>query len=96
LSVDPNLTGWTLGSFRLGKSVRNDLIAKVYEATDIRDGKVVWLKVLSPIYGGKTPVVDCFRKQVELSKQITHPGLLEEHFYSNDQGFYYTVALSLA
>jgi ABC transport system ATP-binding/permease protein len=91
LSVDPNLTGWTLGSFRLGKSVRNDLIAKVYEATDIRDGKVVWLKVLSPIYGGKTPVVDCFRKQVELSKQITHPGLLEEHFYSNDQGFYYTV-----
>jgi len=91
LSTDVDLSGWVLDHYRLERPIRNELLGRVYHATDVRAGKSVAIKVLTSRAVADRKLASRFRQEVELSQRIGSDNLVKSYSVGSDQGFQYIV-----
>lgn len=77
-SSQKDLTGAVLGGrYHLERALGRGGMGAVYEATELRLGRKVALKVLLPELGAETESVQRFRREAELAASLGHPNIVQ-------------------
>ncbi|HSR48139.1 MAG TPA: serine/threonine-protein kinase [Anaerolineales bacterium] len=72
----PDLTGRTLGCYRLGAPVGQGGMATVYLAHRLTDGRRVAVKVLSPQIAENEAFLHRFRREAKVLMRLSHPNIV--------------------
>jgi eukaryotic-like serine/threonine-protein kinase len=75
--VDSLEVGTQVDSYRIEKLVARRRTASVYRAVDVRDGRVVALKIPRPELETDPALFDRFRREAELGEKLHHPGVMQ-------------------
>src|ERR1700733_8943964 len=71
--------GDTLDHYRLDRTVARGGMATLYKATDLRDGRVVAIKVPHEEMEADPILVERFRREQEIGQEIDHPGVVKTY-----------------
>ncbi len=73
----PVKPGDKLGSYRIEGVVARSKTATVFRAKDLRDGRVVALKVALPEVAKDQNFADWFRRERDIGERLDHPGIVK-------------------
>jgi len=85
------LIGRTLGNYTILDAVGQGGMATVYRAQDIRDRRVVAIKVLSPYIAADPKFRGRFDREVELLRRLEHPHIVPILAFGQADGYHYIV-----
>ena len=71
--------GDTLDHYRLDATVARSGMATLFKATDLRDGRVVAIKVPHQEMEADPILVERFRREQEIGQEIDHPGVVKTY-----------------
>jgi serine/threonine protein kinase len=71
--------GDTLDHYRLDATVARSGMATLFKATDLRDGRVVAIKVPHEEMEADPILVERFRREQEIGQEIDHPGVVKTY-----------------
>jgi eukaryotic-like serine/threonine-protein kinase len=77
--MNPPEAGDTLDHYRLERTVARGGMATLYEATDLRDGRTVALKVPHAEMEADPVLVERFRREQEIGQELDHPGVVKTY-----------------
>jgi eukaryotic-like serine/threonine-protein kinase len=77
--MDPLESGDTLDHYRLERMVARGGMATLFQATDMRDGRQVALKVPHAEMEADPVLVERFRREEEIGRELDHPGLVKTY-----------------
>ena len=72
-----DLTGQTLGKYRLEQEIGRGAMAVVYRATDTALNRQVALKVLPPYFSHDPEFVRRFQREARVAASLSHPGIVQ-------------------
>jgi len=85
------LIGRTLGNYTILDAVGQGGMATVYRAQDMRDGRVVAVKVLSPYIAADPKFRGRFDREVDLLRRLEHPHIVPILAFGQADGYHYIV-----
>jgi serine/threonine protein kinase len=91
-----DLTGHTLGSYRIVDRLGKGGMATVYRATQPAIGRTVAIKVLPPQFLHDSTFLQRFEREVRLAAQLQHPRILPIYDYGEQDGLPYIVMAYVA
>lgn len=71
--------GDTLDHYRLDATVARSGMATLFKATDLRDGRLVAIKVPHPEMEADPVLVERFRREQEIGQELDHPGVVKTY-----------------
>src|ERR1700682_3642868 len=74
--------GDQLDHYRVEKLVARSGMASIYRATDVRNNRVVALKIPHPEVESDPLFFDRFKREEEIGKKLEHPGVMK--VYADD------------
>jgi eukaryotic-like serine/threonine-protein kinase len=77
--MGPLEAGDTLDHYRLERMVARGGMATLFQATDMRDGRQVALKVPHAEMEADPVLVERFRREEEIGRELDHPGLVKTY-----------------
>jgi len=72
-------TGDTLDHYRLDATVAHSGMSTLYQATDLRDGRLVAIKVPHPEMEANPILVERFKREQEIGQELDHPGVVKTY-----------------
>ena len=69
-------TGSKIDSYRIDAPVARSGMASIYRATDLRDGRVVALKIPHPDLEADPLLFDRFQRESEIGEKLNHPAIM--------------------
>jgi eukaryotic-like serine/threonine-protein kinase len=75
----PPKAGDTLDHYRLERTVARGGMATLFQATDMRDGRQVALKVPHAEMEADQVLVERFRREQEIGRELDHPGVVKTY-----------------
>jgi serine/threonine-protein kinase len=90
-SVPPRLRAALAERYAIEREVGRGGMATVYLARDLRHGRPVAVKVLSPVLTDKCCEPDRFLREIHIAARLVHPGILPLHDSGECDGFVYYV-----
>ena len=72
------------GRYRLDSKVGTGGMSLVYRATDLQEDRTVAIKMLREEYAEDEEFVRQFRNEVEATKNLRHPNIVEIYDYAQD------------
>ncbi|MEE9512967.1 MAG: protein kinase [Anaerolineales bacterium] len=85
------LIGKTLGHYRILEVVGQGGMATVYKAVDLRDEKVLAVKVMLPILSRDEGLKKRFRQEAKMLSRLKHPNIVPILGYGEENGHLYYV-----
>ncbi|MBR7062599.1 MAG: serine/threonine protein kinase, partial [Clostridia bacterium] len=79
------------GRYRLDSKVGTGGMSLVYRATDLQEDRTVAIKMLREEYAEDEEFVRQFRNEVEATKNLRHPNIVEIYDYAQDGDVQYIV-----
>jgi serine/threonine protein kinase len=70
-------SGDTLDHYRLEKTVARSGMATLFKATDLRDGRLVAIKIPHAEMEADPVLVERFRREQEIGQELDHPGVVK-------------------
>ncbi|GEM_PF-541615 len=86
-----NLSGQTLGNYRLYESIGAGGMAVVYRAEQLVVHRIVAMKVLSAMLSDDDEFVTRFRREAETAARLEHPHIVPVYDFGAQQGILYVV-----
>src|SRR5581483_4978752 len=86
-----NLSGQTLGNYRLYESIGAGGMAVVYRAEQRVVHRIVAMKVLSAMLSYDDEFVTRFRREAETAARLEHPHIVPVYDFGAQQGILYVV-----
>ena len=71
--------GETLDHYRLEAAVARGGMSTLFRATDLRDGKLVAIKVPHAEMEADPVLVERFRREAEIGQELDHPGIVKTY-----------------
>jgi eukaryotic-like serine/threonine-protein kinase len=71
--------GETLDHYRLDAEVARSGMSTLFRATDLRDGRLVAVKVPHPELEADTVLLERFRREEEIGQELDHPGIVKTY-----------------
>jgi len=69
--------GETLDHYRIEKLVARSGMASIFQATDLRNGRVVAIKIPHPEMEADVVLYDRFKREKEIGQKLDHPGVMK-------------------
>ena len=69
--------GETLDHYRIEKLVARSGMASIFQATDLRNGRVVAIKIPHPEMEADVVLYDRFMREKEIGQKLNHPGVMK-------------------
>ncbi len=85
------LIGRTLGNYTILDAIGQGGMATVYRARDMRDGRTVAVKVLSPYIAADPKFRGRFDREVDLLRRLEHPHIVPILAFGQADGYHYIV-----
>ena len=85
------LIGRTLGNYTIQDAIGQGGMATVYRARDMRDGRTVAVKVLSPYIAADPKFRGRFDREVDLLRRLEHPHIVPILAFGQADGYHYIV-----
>jgi serine/threonine-protein kinase len=85
------LTGKTIGGYRLLEEIGRGGMSVVYRALDVKQEQVVAIKVLSPYVAQETRFKERFDREIKLLNKLDHENIVPVLDYGEQEGFTYIV-----
>jgi len=77
LSMNELQVGERLDHFCIESLVAQSGMASIYRATDVRNGRIVGLKIPHFEVESDPVLFDRFKREEEIGKRLTHPGVMK-------------------
>src|SRR5208337_3787316 len=71
--------GDMLDHYRLDATVAHSGMSTLFKATDLRDGRLVAIKVPHPEMEADPVLVERFRREQEIGQELDHPGVVKTY-----------------
>jgi hypothetical protein len=84
-----DLTGRTLGDFRLQRLLGRGGMGDVYLATQLSLNRPVALKILHPHFGSSPSYLSRFEKEAKAVARLNHPNILHVYSHGEVEGLHY-------
>ncbi|MCK5052919.1 MAG: serine/threonine protein kinase [Anaerolineales bacterium] len=85
------LIGKTLGHYRILEVIGQGGMATVYKAVDLRDEKVIAIKVMLPILSRDEGLKKRFRQEAKMLSRLKHPNIVPILEYGEENGHLYYI-----
>ena len=82
--------GEMLDHYRIDAVVAHTQMSTLYKATDMQSGRVLAIKVPNPELESDPVLVERFRREEEIGRQLDHPGIVKT-FNSEERSQFYMV-----
>jgi serine/threonine-protein kinase len=83
--------GDTLDHYRLDATVARSGMSMLYRATDLRDGKLVAIKVPHAEMEANPVLVERFKREQEIGQELDHPGVVKTYDGENRSRLYMVI-----
>ena len=71
--------GETLDHYRLDAAVARGGMSTLFKATDLRDGKLVAIKVPHAEMEADPVLIERFKREAEIGQELDHPGIVKTY-----------------
>jgi serine/threonine protein kinase len=86
-----DLSGTTLGEYRLNRKIAEGGMGEVYEATQLKLDRKVAVKVLTSRLAGQSEFLHRFEREAKAAAALNHPNVVQVHDFGVSGGRYYLV-----
>jgi eukaryotic-like serine/threonine-protein kinase len=66
-----------IGHYRIEEAIARSGMASIYRATDLRDGRMVAIKIPHPEVEGDPALFDRFKREIDIGRELDHPGVMK-------------------